>query len=91
MTSTILRKRSEKVVGADLPSQRAGRRVVFSKAPFHVYSQKAEDILGVSEEKVAAVGAAITFQPLPKHQVPAILLRDLWHYKRVKKGTKTFR
>lgn len=71
MTSTILRKRSEKVVGADLPSQWAGARVVLSKAPCRLYSQEAEGILGVSEEKVAAVGAVTTFQPLPKHQVPA--------------------
>lgn len=64
---------------------------MFLKEPSHLYSQEAEGILGVSEEKVAAAGAVITFQPLPKHQVPAILLQDLWHYKRVKKGTKTFR
>lgn len=69
MTSPILRKRSEKVVGANLPSQWA--RVVFSNAPSRLYSQEAGGILGVSEEKVAALGAAITFQPLPKHQVPA--------------------
>lgn len=42
-----------------------------SKEPSHPYSQEAEGILGVSEEKVAAVGAATMFQPLPKHQVPA--------------------
>lgn len=44
---------------------------MFSNAPSHLYSQEAGCTLGVSEEKVAAVGAAITFQPLPKHQVPA--------------------
>lgn len=71
ITSAIHRKRSEKVVGADLPSLWAGKQAAFSKAPSRLYSQVAEGILGVSEELVAAVVAGITSQPLPKPQVSA--------------------
>lgn len=71
MTATILRKRSEKVFGADLLLHWTKGQLVYSKAPSSLYSQGAEGILGVSEEKMVSVGAVITLQPLSKHQVPS--------------------
>lgn len=97
MTATILRKRSEKVVGADLLSQWTRGQLVYSKAPSSLYSQKLRASLGFQKrrwflwELQRHFSHCQSTKCLPAKELPvAILLRNLWPYKRVKKGTKTF-
>lgn len=71
---------------------------MFPKASFHLYSHEAQDILGVSEEKVASVGAgfiSITVkasdacqQRMSQQQFSFEIYVTIREY--LKKGTKTF-